>query len=571
MKMKTLALLGLAALLAVPAVADDVTGTIEIGGHGAKDTGNPGRAAEYRSTESGPDAKLDLRAVLEGLYLEIDSQAWTTDDQRHALTFDLNRMVRSHTTFTKMPHRLGHDSLANLAGAIADVKIVYATDMNPGSRYGIRYDELTNRTDIQIPGASWLIVSTDFREQWRQGHAQSLSVSHCYSCHIVSKDRSVDEHTRDAGISAHATFGTWSVVGTVSSRDFRERGTTPTRLYELAQHPSSRAPVFNDRIVYDQKDGALPYDWVPTQDKDTVKLRVANGNLGGFAVSLVGVRSSIENTHTGNEVDYDGLALSLARRLGDKARFSFYGRTYSIDSTDYFYDANEPAAVAGPYAGRTYRERYGYDPDYLRLSTVDRDVIEANARLVYRLAKKTSLIGQYQVRSIDRANYEVAAGETGTLEQKLKLTFATRPAEGFQLRAAATLADISHPFMAVNAACNPEALQTTPTASPLVPGSTQYYQIHEARVADLTASPSQYAELRLSGSYQFGSSSLASVSYQWWDGDNDDQDLTDWTKTLSALTANVMWAPTETTQLYTGASYGKRELETYVCIPLMDG
>lgn len=571
MTRKTVVLLTVAALLAVPAVADDVTGTIEIGGHGTKDSGNPGRAAEYRSTESGPDAKLDLRAVLEGLYLQIDSQAWSSDDQRHALTFDLNRMVRSHTTFTKMPHRLGHDSLSNLAGAIADVKIVYATDMNPGSSYGIRYDELTNRTDIQIPGASWLVVSTDFREQWREGHAQSMSVSHCYSCHIVSKDRTVDEHTRDAGISARATFGSWSVVGTVSSRDFRERGATPTRVYELAQHPAQRKPVFNDRIVYDQKDGELPYEWVPTQDKDTAKLRVANGNLGGFAVSLVGVTTSIENMHTGNEVDYDGLALSLARRLGDKARFSFYGRTYSIDSSDYYYDANEPAAVAGPYAGKTYREQWGYDPDYLRMSTADRDVIEANARLVYRLAKKTSLIGQYLVRSIDRANYEVAPGETGTLEQRLKLTLATRPARGFQLRAAATLADISHPFMAIDAACNPDALQPDGVPSPLVPGSTQYYQIHEARVADLTASPSAYTELRVSGSYQFGSSSLASISYQWWDGDNDDQDLSDWSKTLNAVTANLMWAPAEGAQLYTGLSYGKRELETFVCIPLMDG
>jgi len=571
MKRTTLALLCAAALLAVPAVADDVAGTIEIGGHGAKDTGNPGRAAEYRSTDSGPDARLDLRAVLEGLYLEIGSRAWTSNDQQHALTFELGRMVRSHTTFTKLPHRLGHDSLANLAGSIADVKIVYATDTDPGARYGIRYDELANRTDIQIPGASWLIVSTDYREQWREGHAQSMSVSHCYSCHIISRDRAVDEHTRDAGLSARATFGTWSVVGSVSSRDFRERSTTPTRVYELAQHPSTRQRVFDDRVVFDEKSGAIPYDWVPTQEKDTAKLRIANGDLGGFAVSLVGVTSSIENTHTGNEVDYDGLALTLARRLGERARLSFYGRTYSIDSTDYYYDANEPAAVAGPYAGKTYRERYDFDPDFLRESTVDRDVIEANARLVYRLAAKTSLIGQYLVRSIDRATYEVAPGETATLEQRLKLTLATRPAKGFQLRAAATLADISHPFMSLDAACNPEAMQTTPTASPIVPGSTQYYQIHAARVADLTASPSRYAELRLSGSYQFGSSSLASVTYQWWDGDNDDQDLTDWSKTLSAVTANLMWAPTEKAQLFTGVSYGTRELETYVCIPLMDG
>ncbi len=548
-----------------------VTGTVQLGGHGTSEKDNPARAAEYSTTQSGPDAAVSLQYKADGFYLGLESLALSSDQQKHDLTFELGRMVRSHTTFSKLPHRLVHDSLANLAGAIADVKIVYATDMDPAARYGIRYDELANHTDIQLPQAPWLTISTDYREQWRQGHVQALSTSHCYSCHVVSVTRSLDLHTKDAGISAQATFGGWHVKATVSSRDAREREGAPTRTFERAQHPALRTPLFDDRVVFDERSGPLPYGWYPSQEKDTYRLAINNANVFGFSLALSATSSELSNTHTGNEVDYDGISLALARKLSDKARLSAFIRSYSIDSTPYFYDSPEPAAVAGPYAGKTYRQRYGFDPDYLRLSALDRDVVEGTFKLSYKLGKLTTLTGQYQARQIDRANYQVAPGETTTLENTFKLLFASRPARGLQLRAGLTFADISHPFMALNAACNPDPLQPNSVPSPLVPGSVQYYQIHDARVADLTSSPSRFWEAKVSGAYQFAPGMQANLSYQWWDGENNDLDLTNWSKNVQGVTATLSLAPAERLQGYLGATYGRRETETFVCIPLMDG
>ncbi|KDA52853.1 hypothetical protein EG19_09465, partial [Thermoanaerobaculum aquaticum] len=288
-----------------------VTGTVQLGGHGTSEKDNPARAGEYSTTQSGPDAAVSLQYKADGFYLGLESLALSSDQQKHDLTFELGRMVRSHTTFSKLPHRLVHDSLANLAGAIADVKIVYATDMDPAARYGIRYDELTNHTDIQLPQAPWLTISTDYREQWRQGHVQALSTSHCYSCHVVSVTRSLDLHTKDAGISAQASFGGWHVKATVSSRDAREREGAPTRTYERAQHPSLRTPLFDDRVVFDERSGPLPYGWYPSQEKDTYRLAINNANVLGFSLALSATSSEISNTHTGNEVDYDGISLAL--------------------------------------------------------------------------------------------------------------------------------------------------------------------------------------------------------------------------------------------------------------------
>lgn len=558
-------------VITLPARAQTVTGQVEITGRGASDDGNQNRVAEYRTNTSGPELGFSLTAPLDKLYLEITSQAREGNDQQHVLHFDLNRLVRSHTTFTKGVHRLEHDPLSNLQGTVKDVVATWSTDLEPDRRYGIDWDVLESRTDLQIPGAGWLMVSAELREQWRKGHQQSLSMSHCSSCHVQSQGRQVDEHMRQAGLSARATFGGWSVVGTASRREFRERGATPVRLYEKVEQPALRTPLFTDRMQYGLQDGVLPYDLVPTTEKRLTRLQVNNGNLGGFAVSLLGVQSSIENSNTGNEVDYKGVGLNLSRKISRRGVLALRARTYSIDSTDYFVDTVEPKAVAGPYAGKTYRERYGYDPDFLRQSAIDRDVVEGQARFTYRLNPGSSLAATYDLRSLDRETYLVAVDDTRTLEQKLKLTYSMRPLKGLTLRAQATWADIDNPFMILDGACNPTALQTTAVPSPLVPGSTQYYQVHDARVADLGAAPSQWAEVKLSGAYQMSPNALASVTYRWWDGKNDTQDLTDWTRTLDAVTAMLTVMPAEHMDVWGGITYARRKLETHICIPLMDG
>lgn len=571
MTTRTLHALLAAVLLAAPAWAQEMHGTIEGAGRGASTDKSPNLAAEYLDTDGG----AELRAAIQGLFdtfaLALEADVRSDDNQHLALSFDVNRLVRSHTTFTRLPHRLVHDPLDNLGGSISDVKVVWSTDLEPAAAYAIRFSELTNRNEFQIESLPWLTVGTDVREQWREGHRQSLAVSHCSTCHVQSQGREVNEHTREAGIQARAVFGGWSLAARVANRDLRERAPSPQRVYELVEHPAQRTPLFRDRMQYDARNGALAYDVVPSTKKDIARVELANPNLAGFAVNLTGIRTDLTNASTGNEVEYRGASLLLARRVGKVGNFSLRARTYTIDSTDTFVDAVEPPAVAGPYAGKTYRERYGLDPDFLRQSAIDRTVNEATARYVHRLGRGASLQAQYDVRAIDRDTYQVAPGETATLEQRLRLAYHARPIKGLTVRAAASYGNVQHPFAIVDGACNLEPLQTTPTASPIVPGSVQYWQIHDARSADLSASPASFLELKLSGTYQLGASSMATLSLRTWDGDNTEQDLNQWSRTLSAATATWNWAPAEDATVYVAATYGSRKLEQHVCIPLMDG
>lgn len=558
------------ALLAGLAAAQ-TTGSVTVGGRAVDDQGKAERAAEYLPTTSGPELLLALEAAFDKVFIAVRSDAREGHDQAHQLEVDVNRVVRSHTSFTRLPHRLVHDPLLNLRGTVKTPVVTWSTDLDPNARYRVNYDLLEHRTDLQLPNAGWLTVSAVYREQWREGHRQSLSLSHCSTCHIQSQTRRVDESTRDAGVVAQVRGGGWKLEGSFVSRDFKERAPAPTRTYELAEQPALRQPLFNDRIWYDSRNGVLPYGVIPPSDKDTATLRLSNPNLGGFSMALSGVSTRLENLNTRNKVDFDALALAVGRRLGKKGTFALRARSYTIDSTDYFVDVPEPKAVAGPYAGRSYYERYGFQPDFLRQSAIDRDVTEASARVSYRLGRGSSLIGEYSFQNIDRAHYEVAPDQRDTLTQRLKLAYSARPAKGFNLRLEGVAADIRRPFMTQNTACQAGPLQTTPTPSPLVPGSTQYYVIYGSRIGDMTASPSSYLELRGTAGLALGSTTSASLTLHWWDGDNTDQDLTQWSRTTTAATAQVAWAPAETFQAFVAASQGTRELESWVCVPLMDG
>lgn len=553
------------------AVSAQTTGTVTVGGRAVNDHGAAERAAEYLPTTSGPELLVALEAAFDKFYLAMFSDAREGHDQVHHLRVELNRLVRAHTSYTRLPHRLVHDPLLNLRGTVKPPVVTWSTDHDPTARYRVNYDLLDHRTDLQLPQAGWLTVSALYREQWREGHRQALTMSKCATCHVESRTRAVDERTRDAGLSARAELGSWNLEGSWVARDFKERGPAPTNLFELAEQPALRQPFFNDRIWFDSRNGRLPYDVVPSSEKSTAKVKLGNPNLGGFSISFSGVSTDLKNLDTGNRVDFDGLALAVGRRLSRKGTFAFRARSYTIDSTDYFVDVPEPKAVAGPYAGKSYFERYGFQPDFLRQSTIDREVVEASARLSYRLGKKSSLIGEYLFQNIDRDHYQVAPGKTDTLSQRLKLAYSARPARGVHLRLEGIAADIRRPYMTLNTACQAGPLQTTPAPSALAPGSVQYYEIYRSRIGDMAASPSSYVELRGSAGLALGSNANASLTVHWWDGDNTDQDLTNWSRTSTAVTAQVGWAVGASTQMYLAGSQGKREMESWVCVPLMDG
>lgn len=558
------------ALLALPALAGDEGTTVTVGGWDASVDGNPALASEYRSTEGGLAVGLQTLRLAEPGSLVLDLMFRDTDEQKHLLDFDIRRFVRSHTSYLAITHNLPKDPLDTLAAATKHGRVVWASDLSPDAEYGIAYRDLQHRTEIQPPSLSALTVGLVFRQQERKGTLQRTTISHCDACHVVSQARPLDEQTRELGMDASWATARGAVKASYTRRTVSEDIRSIALLYDNALQPELRTPIFDDRLQWDSAEGPQAVDVRPDLEKNVAKLSASYTDIGGFALGGTGIAQTTENETAGLESSYGAIELHAARTFGKGFDLRWRGRGYRIDNDDVFIDAVERKSIAGANAGKTYRQVYGYNPDYLRESALDRDTVVSDLDLGWKLpGKKGKLRLLWKLEAIDRENYEVAEGETSTTSNAIGLDWTVRPAKRTRFQITLREGFVDNPFMQPNGAYS--TLVSAPAASPLSPAAAQYYQFQAARIADTTADPSRWTEVYVRGSYGFTGGSQLTGSYRFWDGDNDEGDLTDWSKRTQALAVTLSGVASPTVAWFLTGAWHDQEIDMPASIPLYDG
>lgn len=93
-------------------------GEVKIGGQINHDHGNVNRAAEYKSNVKKNNAFLSGGSLLldsKYLYINLDGNYVSGDEQKYGGNIDLNRFVRYTSSYNRFLHRLDHDTLDNLS------------------------------------------------------------------------------------------------------------------------------------------------------------------------------------------------------------------------------------------------------------------------------------------------------------------------------------------------------------------------------------------------------------------------------------------------------------------------
>jgi len=568
-------------LLAAPPLAAQDEGTddtdksdteisLEVGAWNADTEDSELRAAEYESTDGGPQLGLLIRSQQPWGHFFVSADVRDGDDQDASFEFDLGRAVRSTTEWTQLPHRLVHDPLSNLASATDHGRVVTHTDFDPRAVYGITYELLTHRTEVQMPALPALTFAVGVRNQERHGTRQSLAISHCEACHVNSQSRRVDQRTTDLSLEAQWA-GSWgSLTGSVTQRELRQDPRALTLLYDDALQPELRIPIFDNRLQWDSAEGPQLVDATPDVDKDVVRLDLLLPDVGGFALTAGGVWSETENLYSNLSMDYNGYVATAFRPLGPSWDVRWRGRTYTIDNDEVFVDVNDRIGAAGPQAGSTWGEIYDYVTDYLRLSAANRDVVQSSLDVGWRLPSKKAgrIVFSWDFENVDREYYQVAPGQTDTTENVYGVSWRARPAKGWRLDARYKHGAVDNPFLNLD---GQYSLHTgLPTSSPFAPVADQYFVFQDARIADVTALPETWDEARLGVTKTFGKAMLTG-SYRWWDGDNDGGDLTDWSRTTQAVNASLWMAPAPTWDWYVAYAWNDAELDAPASIPIFDG
>jgi hypothetical protein len=561
---------GLAAL-PLTAVAAEDEGTVikaEVGVRGVSEDGVPDKAAEYESIEDGPVGKFLLKTDGGWGSLLLYADYVAKDDNRGKLDFDIKRMVRSHTDYDLFPHRLGHDPMENLEATSFDGKVVRHTDLDPNQEYKMDYSVLDHRTELQFPALKALTLAVEYRRQKRDGHKQAYTTSHCDNCHITSQAHRLDETTTDGTIEAKVGWKGGFVRGSMTSRELRQGTQYVPYNFDNALHPELQAPIFDNRLQFDDDINPTIADLWSESNKDTGRLDLHLKNLGGFVWNAGGVWSETENRYTGLKSEYTGYMLNAARLLGKSWRLRWRGRVYSIDNDDVYIDTIERTTPAGPHAGLTYEDVYGKNFDHWRYSALNRDTFESKLDLSFRAGKAGNLRFLWDYETIDREHYQVAVGKTETTTNVLGATYRLRPMKGLRLDAELKYASIDNPFMLIDGACS--TLESERYPNPWQPETPQYTEFQAARIADTTASPSSWSQLKLGASYVSGNSTVAGT-YRYWDGDNGDGDLTDWSRSNQTATVTFWSMPDQDWDYYVAVAWQDSTLESPACIPIFNG
>ena len=195
--------------------------------------------------------------------------------------------------------------------------------------------------------------------------------------------------------------------------------------------------------------------------------------------------------------------------------------------------------------------------------------MESRLDFTKRLGRKQGNVRLFwEYETIDREHYYVAPDSTETTTNILGASWWARPKKGVKTNVKVQHGTTDDPFMLVNGQYS--TLTSAAVPNPFHPDSAQYYQFHEARIADTTASPSSWNELQLRASRTDGNTTV-SGSYRYWDGDNGDGDLTDWARTHQTATISLWSMPAPTWQWHAAYTWSDTELEAPASIPLFDG
>jgi hypothetical protein len=339
--------------------------------------------------------------------------------------------------------------------------------------------------------------------------------------------------------------------------------------FDDALHPELQIPVFDNRLQYDADVGVVPADLWPDIDKNKTRVDLVFNDLGGFTLTGNGVWSETENKYTNLKAEYKGYIVTLAKGWKNGWRFRWRGRVYTIDNDDVFVDVNDRVGIAGPLAGQTFEDVWGVNFDHTRMSTLNRDAFESKADVSKRFGRKTGTLRfTWDYDTVDRDNYEVLPGEFKTTTNLLGASYRARPAKGLQFEAGLKYATVDNAFMLINGACSTLVSDWYP--NPWDPATPQYFQFQDARIAETTASASSWGRADLRLGYTTGKTTIFG-KYIYYDGDNNDGDLTDWQRQSNTALVTVWSAPTERFNWYATYSIMTSDLDVPACIPIFDG
>lgn len=585
-----------------------------------------------------PYGKIDLTYHKDGVVLDAESRFMDSIDQDHALSLDYKRMFRTEFSYSVMKHWLDHDNLSYLDAAIPPTSSytgsaanplpltpdnvpafwlypvngvgpsyggslttplpagyrrqqigrasVFGEDLTPDAVFSIKRKELVSKSDLTIPQLPNLTFHFKYRNEDRTGMEQSIGLSKCTSCHVTGQSRGVDENTRDITAGVTGRFGLLTLDYSFMNREFREHASAPVRIYDPALSPGAAAvgydttvQAFDNRLLYDYRNGPLRFDETPDSRKDSHVLK-AKVDLAGDTTFLASyVNSTVKSgksaepgtfsfngsNNTTLTSSYDSYGGRVSSRFGKKLSVTVQGRAERLRDDDVALSFNTLPLVDIASFG-TAPNQFTPSAESLnptRHSSVSRDTLTTGIEAMYRLAPRTTARLGYDYNLTDRKNEHLGETQTHTVKASIN----ARPLRALSTRATVSFKAIDDPFSNPHAALTPS---TDNSAFTVGAGDTYGIMLYDRRTADLSNQPDQVADGSLSATWSPSAHYSLSANYRV-KAERNDLEVSNWSQTTHTPGLSVWYAPSSKVNLTFAYNYLNQGSETAFCQGWYDG
>jgi hypothetical protein len=483
-------------------------------------------------------------------------------------------------------------SNANFAFQQIGRAAVFGEDLVPNEVFKVKRSELVSKSDLTLPMLPNFTFHFKFRNEDRNGLKQSIGMSKCTSCHLTGQSKQIDENTRDLTAGVTGKFGLLTLDYAFMNRQFREDAQPPTRTYDPALSPGAAFPanyftapqIFDNRLLYDFRNGPLRYDETPDSDKFSNVAKAKLDLPGNTTVMASYVQSRVDSIKTGEagvfsfndqgkirlKTDYDAYGGKISTVLGKRLTLSVHGRAERVRDDDVTLKFDTlPLNTIATQTTFTPAVPNAFTPtaaslNPTRVSTLTRDTANAGIDAVYRLAMRTTLRLGYDYKLEDR--HLDVLGKTTTHTVKAALN--TRPTKTISGRVTASYKNIDNPYKNHDAALTPETNNTFGTT--VGNGATYGTALYDRRTADLTNQPDHVIDGTISTTWAPTASTAVTAMYHVKREEND-LNKSSWHQDTHGPGFTVWYAPNNKMNMTLSYNYLNQSSGTAFCQGWYDG
>ncbi|QSV45526.1 MtrB/PioB family outer membrane beta-barrel protein [Geobacter benzoatilyticus] len=464
---------------------------------------------------------------------------------------------------------------------------VFGEDLTPNADFSVVRREWKSHSDLTLPQLPNLTFHFTYRNEDRNGMEQSIGMSKCTSCHVTGKGKKIDENTRDITAGVTGKFGLLTLNYSYMNRQFREHGADPTMTYDPALSPGMNFPAnyltaaqgFDNRLLYDYRNGGLRYDVTPDSNKDSHVIKAKLDLPHNTTMVASYVNTTVDSTKTGDadifsldqgklKTSYDAYGGRITATPWKNLTVTLRGKAEKIENDDVTLSFNTLPVVDVASWG-TAPNQFTPTAESLsptRHSVLSRDVATLGMDTVYRLAKRTTLRLGYEYKNEDRDDELFGKTET----HKIKASLNSRPTNTLSMRASYTYKDIENPFQNPDAALVPTTSVMAPFTTTVIGGPTYGVSFYDERIADLSNQPDSVHEGAVTATWS-PSARFSTTAYYRVKMEQNDLNTSSWKQQTHSPGISFWYAPSDKVNITLAYNFMKQTSKTDFCQGWYDG